>query len=152
MEVHIMNSNKTKLESLSDDRMEKVAGGVGGTTVSSGSFSSQTGTSLNLSVSWAAEADALGQKTLHVTVSSVSSNLQAAALPNSLELTVNGMTYTATPNAVNYWGGAMATHVLGGFTIPNAVGPASITAAWRFNGVIGGVQVGTITATGTAVF
>ena len=140
------------MEALSDDRLSSVAGGYGGQVISSGSFSSQTGTSLNLLVSWSAEADAMGQKTLYVTVSSLSSNLQAAALPNSLELTVNGMSYTSTPNAVNYNGGAMATHMLGSFAIPNAFGPASITASWRFNGVIGGVQLGTIVASGIAAF
>ena len=144
--------NKNKTQALSDDTLEQVAGGYGGTTVATGSFASQTGTSLNLLVSWSAESDGFGQKTLYVTLSSTSSNLQAAALPNSLELTVNGMTYTATPNAVNYNGGAMATHTLGSFVIDNAYGPASITASWRFNGVIGGVPVGTITATGFASF
>ena len=78
-----MNLNKNGMEALSDDRLSSVAGGYGGQVISSGSFSSQTGTSLNLLVSWSAEADAMGQKALYVTVSSLSSNLQAAALPNS---------------------------------------------------------------------
>ena len=137
---------------LSDEGLEKVAGGYNGEVISTGSFSSQTGTSLNMLVSWTAAADAFGQKTLYVTVSSTSYSLYSAANANSLELNVNGMTYTATPNAVNYDGGVLATHTLAGFTIPNAIGPASISAAWHFNGVISGVPVGTIWASGVANF
>ena len=143
---------KNNIASLSDEGLEKVAGGYNGEVISSGSFSSQTGTSLNLLVSWKAAADAFGQKTLYVTVSSTSYSLYSAANANSLELTVNGMTYTATPNAVSYDGAALATHTLAGFTIPNAVGPAAITAAWHFNGVISGVALGTIRASGMANF
>ena len=141
-----------KPNALSEDVLTKVAGGYDGELVSSGSFSSQTGTSLNLLVSWSATADGYGQKTLYVTLSAMSSNLQCGALANSLELTVNGMTYVATPNAINYSGGATVANTLASFTIPNAVGPASITAAWHFNGVIGGVPLSTIWASGMANF
>ena len=145
-------NNKEKMTALSDENLEKVAGGFSGEVISSGSFASQTGTSLNLLVEWSAMADGFGQKTLYVTVSSTSASLQAAALPNTIELTVNGMTYLGTPNAVNYSGGAMATHTLASFAIPNAAGPASLSVAWHFNGVIGGVPLNTIYASGVANF
>ena len=137
---------------LSDSELGKVAGGVGCTVVASGSFTSNTGTQLNLLVNWLVQSDSYGQKTLYVTVSSTSASLQAAALPNTIELTVNGMTYLGTPNAVNYSGSAMATHTLASFAIPNAAGPASLSVAWHFNGVISGVPVGTIWASGVANF
>ena len=148
-----MSENKKFMaEAMSDDLMAGVAGGYNGEVMASGSFSSQTGTSLNLFVSWTAVADGFGQKTLNVTVSATSYSLYSGALPNSVELSVNGMYYTATPNAVNYSGNTLASNVLAYFSIPNAVGPANITASWRFNGVYSGVSLGTISASGVAAF
>ena len=49
---------------LSDSELNRVAGGAGaGGVVASGSFSSNTGTQLNLMVTWSVLADAYGQKT-----------------------------------------------------------------------------------------
>ena len=147
------NQNKKQpIHAISDDVLSAVAGGYNGDTVASGSFSSQTGTGLNLLVYWRATADSLGQKTLYVTVSSSSYSLYAGALPNSVELTVNGLFCTATPNAVQYSGNTLATHTLASFSIPNASSPASISAAWHFNGSYSGVALGTIRANGTANF
>ncbi len=137
---------------VSDDIMETVAGGYGGNVTAAGSFSSQTGTSLNLLVSWNVQTDGFGQKTLNVAVCTTSYSLYTGALANAVELNVNGMVYTATPNAINYGGNTIATNVLASFTIPNAVGPASITASWRFNGTYSGVPMNTITASGVAAF
>ena len=147
-----MKEGKNSFQALSDQDMEQVAGGYGGEMVSSGSFASQTGTSLNLLVSWNVMVDGLGQKTLNVTVATTSYSLYTGALANGVELTVNGMTYLATPNAINYGGNSLATNVLAGFSIPNAAGPASITAVWHFNGSYSGVAMNTITASGVAAF
>ena len=87
-----------------------------------------------------------------MTASATSYSLYTGALPNALELTVNGMTYVATPNAINYGGTTVTSHVLGQVAIANAYGPANITASWRFNGVYSGVALNTITASGVAVF
>ena len=146
-----MNNNKN-IEILSEEKLTGVAGGAGTAAIASGSFVSQTGTSLNMMVSWSVMQEGLGQKTLYVTVSALSYALHSGALYNTLQLTVYGMTYLATPAAVNYDGGTLVSNVLAGFKIPNAVGPANITAAWTFNGVIGGVPVNTITASGVASF
>ncbi len=145
------NLNKSA-QPLSDQALEHVAGGFGGNVVSSGNFSSQTGTSLNLLVSWSVMADSIGEKTLNVTVSATSYSLFTGTISNGVELTVNGMMYVATPNSINYGGNTLATNVLAGFTIPNAVGPASITAVWHFNGTYSGVPMNTITASGVASF
>lgn len=144
--------NFIKPVALSDDGLEKVAGGYNGEVISSGSFASQTGTSLNLLVNWNAVADGFGQKTLYVTVSATSYSLYSAANPNTLELNVNGMSYVATPNAISYGGNTQVTNTLASFQIPNAVSPAMISASWRFNGVISGVPLNTIYASGTAIF
>lgn len=150
-----MKDNKhlfTNAEALADDVMETVAGGYGENVTASGSFSSQTGTSLNLLVVWNASVDGFGQKSLSVSVCTTSYSLYSGALANAVELTVNGITYTATPNAINYGGNTVATNVLASFQIPNAVGPASITARWHFNGTYSGVPINTITASGVAAF
>ena len=137
---------------LSEENLIKVAGGIGNNSVALGNFVSQTGTSLNMMVSWSVVQEGLGQKTLYVTVSALSYALHSGSLYNTLQLTVNGMSYLATPAAVNYDGTTLASNVLAGFKIPNATGPASITVNWYFNGVIGGVPVNTITASGVASF
>ena len=141
-----------KLHAQSDDSLKDVAGGYAGDVIASGSFSSQTGTSLNLLVTWNAQGDAFGQKTLYVTVCTTSYSLYTGALANAVELTVNGMLYTATPNAVNYSGNTMATNVLASFCIPNAASPASINAVWHFNGTYSGVAMNAISASGWASF
>lgn len=140
------------VEAMHDEKLESVAGGYYGQVISSGSFSSQTGTKLNLLVNWSATVDGNGQKSLTVTVSATSYSLYAAGLPNGLELSVNGMTYTATPYAINYGGNSFVANTLGSFTVPNVFGPATITASWRFNGSYSGAWLGTITASGVASF
>ena len=148
-----MNLNQTSgFMPVEDEVLSRVAGGYNGQVTASGSFSSQTGTSLNILISWSATVDEFGAKSLSVTVSSMSYSLSAGALPNSVELSVNGMIYSATPNAVNYSGSTLCANTLASFMIPNAVGPASITASWRFNGVYSGVALNTITASGIANF
>ena len=138
---------------LSDNELDQVAGGAGnGGVIASGSFTSCTGTQLNILVNWTVRSGGNGKRTLYVDVCSTSYSLYSAANANSLELNVNGMTYTATPNAVNYNGSAMATHTLASFAIPNATGPASLSVAWHFNGVISGVPLNPIYASGVANF
>ena len=149
-----MNNNEIKnngLESVSDENLTKVAGGAGGQIISSGSFVSQTGTALNILVNWSAVQSG-GTKTLNVTVSALTYALHSSALYNTVSVSVNGMTYYGTPNAVNYDGSTQATFPLASFSIPNAFGPAQLTATWNFNGVISGIPVGAITATGVATF
>lgn len=147
-----MDKIKKAFHALDDSDLEHVAGGYGTSAVASGSFSSQTGTSLNILVSWSVSMDGLGLKTLYVTVSSMSYSLYSGALSNAVELSVNGMMYSATPNAVNYTGNSIATNVLASFAIPNAVGPASINAVWHFNGTYSGVAINSISAYGIATF
>ena len=146
-----MSENKKNMSALDDDQLEAVAGGVGDVTVTgSGSFMSNTGTSLNLVVNWYAGVDAYGNRGLMVVVSATSGNLSAGSLLNGVELTVNGMMYAASNNAINYSGGGLTTNTLATFTIPNVYGNVSITAVWHFNGTYGGVPVGSVYASGVA--
>ena len=141
--------NKNGAAALNDDSLESVAGGFGeGGVIASGSFMSNTGTSLNIVVNWYAGVDNFGNRGLMVVVGATSGNLMASAIANSVELNVNGMMYAASNNAINYMGGAMTPTPLAPFTIPNVYGTVSITASWRFNGTYGGISSGIIVASG----
>lgn len=144
-------SEKKKMKALDDDALDTVAGGAEGVTLTgSGSFMSNTGTSLNIIVNWYAGIDIYGNHGLLINVSATSGNLVAGSLLNGVEVSVNGMTYAASNNAINYMGGSMTTNPLASFTIPNIYGNVSITAVWHFNGTYGGVPIGSIYASGMA--
>ena len=137
------------INKIEEAGLEKVAGGMyDGSFVSSGSFASNSGTFLNLLVNWSVFTDNFGQRTLQVSVSATSYALVTRELPNGLQLTLNGMTYSARSLPINYMGTAMATNPLGSFTIPNFYGPASATVVFHFNGTLSNNPVGDIVATG----
>jgi hypothetical protein len=137
---------------LSESELNQVAGGAGvGGVVASGSFSSNTGTQLNLMVTWSVLADAYGQKTLYVDVCSTSYSLYCTGSACGVELVVNGMSYVSSTPAIEYGGNSPVTNQLASFSIPNVSGPVSITAIWHFNGSYSGVSIGDIRASGTAV-
>ena len=137
------------LEKLNDNELEQVAGGAAaGGTIASGSFASNTGTQLNLLVSWSVRNDIYGQKTLYVDVCATSISLYSG--PTGVELTADGVTYAASATPVNYGGSTMVTNVLASFSIPNLSGPVNLSAVWHFNGSYSGVPIGDIRATGTA--
>ena len=146
-----MNDLNRKSMALDDEELASVAGGVGDVMLTgSGSFMSNTGTSLNIVVNWYAGVDNFGNRGLMVVVGATSGNLMASAIANSVELNVNGMMYAASNNAINYMGGGMTTNTLATFTIPNVYGTVSITAVWHFNGTYGGVPIGSVYASGYA--
>ena len=142
---------KKSVTALEDNDLENVAGGVDGVTLTgSGSFMSNTGTSLNIIVNWYAGVDIYGNRGLMIVVSASSGNLMAGSLLNGVEVSVNGMSYAASNNPINYSGGSLAANTLATFTIPNVYGNVSITAVWHFNGTYGGVPIGSIYASGMA--
>lgn len=144
-------SDLKKMKALDDDALDTVAGGAEGVTLTgSGSFMSNTGTSLNIVVNWYAGIDMYGNHGLLINVSATSGNLVAGSLLNGVEVSVNGMTYAASNNAINYMGGSLTSSPLASFTIPNIYGNVSITAVWHFNGTYGGVPIGSIYASGMA--
>ena len=149
--LNMSDIKKKSMAALDDDALETVAGGTGGVTLTgSGSFMSNTGTSLNIVVNWFAGRDAYGNPGLLVNVGANSGNLMAGSLLNGVELNVNGMMYAATNNPIEYYGGGMTTTNLASFTIPNISGSVSITAVWHFNGTYGGMPIGSIYASGVA--
>ena len=134
---------------LSDNELNQVAGGVGtGGAIASGSFASSTGTALNLLVNWSVMVDGYGQKTLYVDVSSTSYSLYCSG--GGVELTANGMVYTAMGPSINYGGSTLVTNRLASFAIPNAAGAVSLNVVWHFNGSYSGVPISDIRASGIA--
>lgn len=132
---------------LSDEELDSVAGGFGGGgSISAGSFASNTGTALNILVSWSVTMDGLGQKTLNVTVSSTSYSLYCSGSGAGVELTVNGMHYVSSSPAIQYSGSTMTTNYLAGFSIPNLSGPVNVTAVWHFNGTYSSTPIGDVRA------
>ena len=140
-----------KMEALSDDSLENVAGGYYGSDVlATGSFASNSGTQLNIQVNWAVRSDTFGQKILDVTVYCNSYSLYTISMYNGVELSVNGMTYGATSSAISYDGRSMISTPLASFSFSNLSGSVQLSAVWHFNGTYSGVPIGDIRATGFA--
>ena len=134
---------------LSESELNQVAGGVGAAgVISAGSFASSTGTALNVFVNWSAQVDAYGQKTLYVDVSATSQSLFCNG--GSVELTANGMVYTAMGPSISYGGTDHVTNRLASFVLPNVAGAVSLNVVWHFNGTYSGVPIGDICASGIA--
>ena len=144
-------SDQSKLEMLSDDALEAAAGGyMGGQTLATGSFASNSGTQLNIQVNWAVRTDALGNRTLDTTVYCNSYSLYSVSIYNGVSLTVNGVTYSSTSAAISYDGRSMISTPLASFSIPNQPGYLQMSAVWHFNGTYSGVPIGDIVANGAA--
>lgn len=134
---------------LNENELKQVAGGVGpGTVVSSGSFASNSGTSVNLLVNWTVQSDGYGARNLYVDVSATSYALYSRSV--GIDLTANGVLYSASSAPVSYGGTAQTTNHLASFVVPNVSGPVNLSVAWHFNGTLSGVPVGDIRAVGVA--
>ncbi|MBR1660415.1 MAG: hypothetical protein IJ705_08860 [Oscillospiraceae bacterium] len=145
-----MMNHKTGRELLSEDALEQVTGGAAGASVASGCFVSNTGTQLNLLVSWSASDLGEGMRRLEVTVSTTSYSLNVDGRENGVELTVNGTLYLANSATVNYQGSGIASSTLASFALNVPAGAASISAVWHFKGSYNGQMMETITASGIA--
>ena len=133
-----------------DNELQGVSGGVGGgDTAVSGSFVSNSGTSLNQLVELSVITGSTGQRTLQVTVSAVSYSLVSISLYNGVQMTLNGVVYSANSNAIDYRGKAQVTNLLASFSVPYYQGPAPISVVFHFNGTLSGQPVSDIIATGT---
>lgn len=113
------------------------------TTLTSGSFSSQTGTWLNITADWSVEALDQNRVTVTVSVSATSYALHYASFPRSLNISLDGQYVSLDPPAITYDGGGMAVHALGttSFTIDLPANSSKVLALqveWQFNGEMGG--------------
>ena len=145
-----MSAERKDAERLLDEELESVSGGANGAgTLASGSFTSNTGTQLNLLVSWSVRSDSFGQKTLDVDVYASSYSLYLNPSSSGVELSVNGISYASGTPAVSYSGRTAVTNKLASFSIPHVSGAVTLSAVWHFNGVYSNTTLGDIRATGT---
>ena len=110
-----------------------------------GSFSSDTGTSLNMGVSWSAVDHGDGTTTITVsgTVTSYSLNLGVTAISVSFE----GYSASATGNSLNVDSGSLVTNGLFSTSMTVPTGTAGMmTVSWGYNGSYNDTSLGTITA------
>ena len=139
------------MKPLSLDELEQVTGGTGaGAAIATGSFASNSGTNLNILVSWSAFDIGGGLRKMEIAVSSTSYSLDSASLVNGVDLAVNGTHYTANSAAVSYHGNSLATSPLASFTVQVPGGAVNLSVTWNFKGSYGGVALESITASGTA--
>ena len=141
--------NDSKIIELGVDQLEGVAGGAGGYGTTQGSFQSNTGTYLDIVVSWSAVDNGAGSKTLNVDVSTLSYKLYTSADYNGVQLTVNGAVYTTGGRAISFGGSGRVTNPLASFSVPNVSGTLQVSVSWRFNGTYNGTPLKTITAQST---
>lgn len=136
---------------LSETDLAAAAGGQGGGEIASGVFSSDTGTALNLKLSWRAEDAGDGWRTLAVSVFTSSYSLNSSAIDNGVMLEVNGTVYAANSPEVNYQGAGMADTPLASFKVQTPAGLVSLKATWLFKGSYSGTALDTITVSGEAM-
>lgn len=116
----------------------------------SGSFSSNTGTYLNLLVEWSAYTAADGSDKLQVDVSATSYAFNTSALYNAITITVGGQSYTMNSPEVSYEGSELATTPLASITVDAPQGDTEIRVVWDYRGSYSGKELDTIEAVGTA--
>lgn len=120
--------------------------------VASGSFSSDTGTALNLLVHWTAYSDGVST-VLDVSASVSSYTLAAGTIYNGVTLTAGGESYTFDSPAIDYRGEEQTIIPLGShsFTLPEgSAGSISVGAVWNYRGTYSEQEFESITASGEA--
>lgn len=116
----------------------------------SGSFSSDTGTGLNIQVDWNAYNAEDGSVRLSVDISASHYSFFTSSLYNALEVTIGGDTYYANSAEVSYDGDELQLTKMASFDIPVDAGSANIDVVWHYRGTYSGVELDEITASGSA--
>ena len=113
------------------------------TTLTSGSFSSDTGTWLNITADWSVTA--LDQNRVQVTVSVAATSfaLETAALPRTINISLDGQYVSLDAPAIYYDGHDQVVSPLGttNFTVELPANSSKVLALqveWQFNGEMGG--------------
>lgn len=110
-----------------------------------GSFSSNTGTDLNLVIEWSRQAG--GSVVFNVYLDTYS--LDISRRENGLTFTVGGVTRMYSTDAVNYTGGDKRKLLICSFTADVPAGEASVIATWDYRGSYSGTDLPVIVASGT---
>lgn len=121
--------------------------GSAGSTLSSGSFSSDTGAGLNMSVSWTATALGDGKARISITGSVNSYSLQVMGLPISISF--GNYSASVTGNSINVPNDTLSSNSLFSTSIDVDSGAAgTMTVTWQYNGEYSGISIADVTASG----
>ena len=115
----------------------------------SGSFSSNTGTGLNLRVDWQTYRDAGGSRKLKADVYIVSYSIFTSAQYKSITLKVGGNAWGADCAGISYDGKDQIATKAASFTVDAPASGTQISVEWYYGGSYSGKDLHTITATGT---
>lgn len=116
----------------------------------SGSFRSDTGTGLNILVEWMAYPTGDGKYRMAVDVSTVSYSFFTDALFESVEIKVGEDRYFLSSAKVDYDGTDLAVTPLASKTLETGSGSVPVSVVWSYKGTYSGVELESITASGTA--
>lgn len=121
-----------------------------GIVIAEGSFSSDTGTSMNMNVNWVAYDDGSGSAVIALTGTVTSYSLQLASLYDSVTLEMAGYSVTCNTRSIYLEDGVgQTTSPLFYTTLTVPLGTcADMTAVWRYGGSYSGVSLETVTAAG----
>lgn len=121
-----------------------------GMEISRGSFSSSTGTSMNMNVNWVAYDDGSGNAVISLTGTVTSYSLQLASLYDAVTLEMDGYSTTCNTQSIYLEDGVGQTTsplFYTKLTVPLGT-CADMTATWKYGGSYSGVDLPTVTATG----
>lgn len=119
-----------------------------GTSIGSGSFSSNTGTNLNMSVSWEAREQGGGKCRVYITGTVNSYSLQVASHPISISF--GGYSTSTMGKSLNVPSGSMTSSGLFSTYIDVPSGTTgTMTVSWHYNGEYSDVKIDDVTASGS---
>ena len=114
-----------------------------------GSFSSDTGTGLNLRVDWRTVTAGAGERKLQVDVSIVSYSIYASAQYRSITLRIGEKSWSADCPAVSYDGKDQIKTPVASFETDAPAPGTQIAVEWAYGGTYSGKELKLITARGT---
>lgn len=121
-----------------------------GMEISRGSFSSSTGTAMNMNVSWVAYDDGNGNAVISLTGTVTSYSLRLTGLYDAVTLELDGYSTTCNTQSIHLEDGVGQTTsplFYTKLTVPLGT-CADMTATWNYGGSYGGVDLPTVTASG----
>lgn len=148
-------------ESPSDDAVgvqepdnSQTTGTVEPVKTSNGSFSSNTGTALNLVVNWQAGTRPTGEVDITFEICVTSYEFYTDNIPSGLLLTVEDAVYTLTSAAVAYDGQTLKSSTLATYTatLPSGSTTAEVSVKWNYEGQYSGVDLENIEISDTISF
>ena len=115
------------------------------TLTAAGSFSSDTGTALNMGISWSAVDHGDGTTTISVSGTVTSFTLQLA--PTSITISYEGNSVSVVGNSITVDSIGYVTNNLfsTSMTVPSGTA-GTMSVSWNYNGTYGDTELGTITA------